>query len=139
MKTTIKLLFIIGLMLALNACKKENTTIAAITGKWNLVSDSTYAGVGYNNHPVNYIGQPGDYFNFTADGLVYTKEGSVLDTLTYSIQANNQLNISGFGIILNGVPELSQISNFTAHTLKITAPRGITPGGQFGRVVSLTR
>ena len=88
---------------------------------------------------MDYAGQAGDYFNISANGHIYTKEGAVLDTLSYSNVSDTTIIISPFGITLNGVPETSHIITFTAHSLVIQAPEIATPGGIFGRKVSLSR
>lgn len=141
MRTTRLLGIIAGLALSFYACSKDGNTTntSSIAGKWNIVSDSTYTGVGIGNHPVNYSGQAGDYFDFAANGILYTKEGTSLDTLTYKIVSNTTIIISSFGVVLNGVPETSLITTFTAHSLVINAPRINTPGGSFGRKISLSR
>jgi len=154
------LLIIAGLLLCFFACKKDANNVArntdgsssqvsnqtsalvnpsSIIGNWNIVTDSTYAGAGISNHPVDYAGQAGDYFNINANGHIYTKEGTVLDTLSYSNVSDTTIVISPFGITLNGVPETSHIITFTAHSLIINAPEIATPGGIFGRKVSLSR
>jgi hypothetical protein len=138
MKKLLPIILIGSFIAFLNACKKDNNSNNQIAGKWNIVKDSTYVGVGVSNHPVVYIGQPGDYFDFRTDGNVYTKEGAVLDTLSYTVKPNNQIVISQFGIVANGVPTVSKFW-LTAHTANIVTPRVITPGGQFGRDISLTR
>lgn len=149
-----------GLLLCLFACRKDVNNITggsgstsnqlstqtsalvnptSIIGNWNIVTDSTYAGAGISNHPVDYAGQAGDYFDINANGHIYTKEGAVLDTLNYSNVSDTTIIISPFGITLNGVPETSHIITFTAHSLVISAPQIATPGGIFGRKVSLSR
>ncbi len=138
MKAKYTLLIPVSLMLFLNACKKQPVQ-ASILGKWIILSDSTYVGVGANNHPVNYTGVAGDYFDFRNDGFAYTKEGPVLDTLSYKLVSNTSMIIEDFGAILNGVPETSSINKLTTHELLIAAPRVITPGGVFGRTVHLSR
>jgi hypothetical protein len=160
MTTKYSLSIAAGLLLCLFACKKDankmglsstNTSTqlltqtsvivnpASIIGNWNIVTDSTFAGAGITNHPVDYAGQAGDYFNISANGHIYTKEGAVLDTLSYSNVSDTTIIISPFGITLNGVPETSHIIAFTAHSLIINAPEIATPGGIFGRKVSLSR
>ncbi|MEX8548126.1 MAG: hypothetical protein V5804_11045 [Mucilaginibacter sp.] len=124
------------------SCKKgsvspKNTT--NILGKWNIINDSTFAGVGANNHPVNYAGQTGDYFDLRTDNRIYIKEGTKLDTLSYSLISDATILIVPFGIRLNGVPEKSYITNLTAHSATISAPVGATPGGLFGRKINLNR
>jgi len=159
MKTSYSLVIIAAFTLCIAACKKDlnntnhspikdvgninqftdNTNQSAIAGKWNIVSDSTYAGVGSTNHPVNYIGVTGDYFDFRTDGNIYTKEGVVLDTLSYRLVAGNGIIAASFGGIFNGVPQTSHITNLTAHTVTIASPEVFTPGGVFWRKVSLSR
>ena len=139
MKINYSLLIISGLLLSLCACKKDNNAPGSITGRWSVISDSTFVGVGINNHPVAYHGQPGDYFDFRTDGKVYTKEGAALDTMAYDLVSDTSIIISAFGITLNGVPETSHIKIFTADRLIIKAPVIATPGGIFGRTISLSR
>ena len=143
MKQIVLLVLIISTAFFLNSCKKNsapiNDTYAIILGKWDIINDSTFVGIGISNHALNYIGQAGDYFDFRTDSIIYTKEGSVLDTLSYRLTSNNTIIISSFGIIINGMPDTSHITNLTGHSLMITAPDIITPAGIFGRKVSLSR
>ena len=124
-------------------CKKNSVSTndinATILGKWDILNDSAFIGAGINNHQQSYIGQTGDYFDFRTDGFLYTKEGTDLDTLNYSLTSDTTIIIASFGIIANGVPEVSHISNLTAHSATISAPTAITPGGEFGRKVILKR
>jgi hypothetical protein len=148
----------LAILLYLTACTK--TTLSSTgneqapipPGAWNLISDSTFEGVGSANHPVDYTGQPGDYFSFSTNGHVYTKEGNVLDTLTYQQFSDSTIFISDFGIIANGIPDTSTITGLGANsltgsndsgqtpdTLVIESPFDITPGGEFWRKVTLSR
>ncbi len=141
MKAKYSLSVIAGLLLCFYGCKKnlDGVNPASIVGHWSIVTDSTFAGAGLSNHPVDYIGRAGDYFDINANGNIYTKEGVVLDTLSYSNVSDTTIIISPFGITLNGVPETSHIIAFTAHSLVIDAPKILTPGGVFGRKISLSR
>lgn len=124
------------------ACKKTDSVTNAkqeILGKWNVVSDSSHVGIGISNTPVNYAGQPGDYFDFRSNGTIYTREGEALDTLNYTLISDTEIAIPQFDAILNGEVQTSTIKNFTRHSLYIAAPRIITPGGVFGRSVKLSR
>lgn len=118
------------------SCKKEDNS--TIVGRQSIITDSTFAGVGLGNHPVNYKGRPGDYFDFTTGGYVYTREGNTFDKLHYTLITDTTIIITSFGITVNGVPETC-ITNLTNHALTITAPIFATPGGTFGRKVSLKR
>lgn len=141
-----------AVLLYLTACTKtasssDESESAGITGKWNLISDSTFEGVGANNHPVDYKGMAGDYFDFSAIGSVYTKEGLALDTLTYRMVLDSSIIISDFGLILNGVQDTSTVSGLSAGTgsrpftqiIVIESPFNLTPGGEFWRKVTLSR
>jgi hypothetical protein len=149
-------LSLLALLLCLAACTKttgKKTMLSngpespGIPGEWNLVTDSTFEGVGSANHPVNYTGEPGDYFSFSDNGYVYTKEGNVLDTLTYQVVSVTKIIISDFGLILNGVADTSTVTGLTgsidsgntADTIVIESPFFLTPGGEFWRKVTLYR
>jgi hypothetical protein len=130
------------LLLFATSCTKNISASAAtaeLLGNWNLVSDSSFAGVGSGNHPVDYEGQAGDYFDFRSDGNIYTKEGNTLDTLSYQLVSGSSIIIASFGVILNGVPGTCEITTLTAHKATIVAKDIYTPGGTFGRKVILTR
>jgi hypothetical protein len=142
----------LAVLLYLTACTKTAVPsneygTANLTGKWNLVNDSTFEGAGSSNHPVDYTGEVGDYFSFSANGYVYTKEGSVLDTLTFRMVSDTSIIISDFGLIVNGIPDTSTVTGLTANnglglkvqTIVIESPFFLTPGGEFWRKVTLNR
>ena len=117
------------------ACSK-GTVRGNISGRWNIVVDSNFTGVGSTNHLVVYNGFAGDYFEFAGNDSVYTKEGSVLDTLGYTFLADSvHIIISGFG--LSG--DASVISDHTATSMVITSKADLTPGGVFWRKVVLSK
>lgn len=124
----------------LTSCKKDLAdSKATILGKWSIITDSTFEGVGASNHPINYTGKTGDYFDFRNDGKLYIKEGLKLDTSTYKLNSDSTILIPLFGITINGVTEISHITNLTSHSATINAPTLVTPGGLFGRKVNLSR
>ncbi len=127
----------------LTSCQKDIAPTqkinATILGKWNILNDSTFSGVGINHHAVNYTGRTGDYFDCRKDGNIYIKEGIRLDTLSYNLTSDTTILIVPFGIILNGTPEMSHITNLTAHNSTISARIVLTPAGIFGRKVNLNR
>ena len=132
-----------GFIIIFCSCSKQyvsnNSAANAIIGKWNLISDSGYTGVGIGNHLVGYIGQPGDYFDFRTNQNVYIKEGTNYDTLGYKIVFDSTIIIADFNLILNGVQDTSKIVNLTPESVTIVAPVFYTPGGAFGRTVNLGR
>ncbi len=125
------------------SCRKNSIAVdnlnATIVGKWNIVNDATFTGVGVNNHPVNYAGKTGDYFDIRKDGYIYMKEGTTLDTSSYKLISDTTILTPSFGITLNGVTAVSHITKLSAHNATITAPTKLTPGGRFGRKVDLSR
>lgn len=146
-----KLSFLVAL-LYLTACAKSDSSSsqnnqAGLTGKWNLVNDSAFKGVAQYNHLVSYNGEAGDYFNFSTNGYMYTKENTMFDTLSYTIFSDTSIIISSFGLIANGVPDTSIITGLKVNnslignvqTIVIESHLGITPGGEFWRRVTLSR
>jgi hypothetical protein len=142
----------LAVLLYLTACTKADVSSnqyqpAGLAGKWNLVNDSTFEGIGLSNHLVDYTGEAGDYFSFSTNGYVNTKEGAVLDTLTYRIVSDTSVIISDFGLITNGVPDTSTITGLIANNglgltgqiIVIESPFFLTPGGEFWRKVTLSR
>jgi len=103
------------------ACKKAGSTApGSVVGKWNIVNVTTRG--------QSYMGQPGDYFNFTADGNLYTKEGAKLDTFTYTMRADSAIVMTP-PAYTNALSEFGSITTFTANSLQINGPYPITPGG----------
>ena len=155
MKLPLVTLSLIAFLLNFTACTKKSAKLTLTNGDeqlgagdWNLVSDSTYEGVAQNNHPVDYTGQAGDYFSFTTDGHVYTREGEVRDTLTYKMVSDSTVIISDFGLIINGVLPTDTIKGLgasslttttTGRTIVIESPWFPSPGGLFWRKVTLSR
>ena len=142
----------LAILMYLMACTKSavpsnDDGTADLNGKWSLVNDSTFVGAGSSNHQVNYTGEAGDYFSFSTNGNVYTKEGSVLDTLTYKMVSDTSIIISDFGLIVNGIPDTSTITGLkatnglgiTVQIIVIESPFFLTPGGEFWRKVTLRR
>lgn len=143
-------LSLLSILLFWTACTKKNSVLsnhtspASIVGEWNVISDSTFHG-GPSNYPLGYTGQTGDYFEFTTDGQVYTREGMVMNTLTYLMVGDSAIVISDFGLILNGVPDtsavtgLSPITSLNPQIIVIESPLFLTPGGEFWRKATLSR
>ncbi|HVW98133.1 MAG TPA: hypothetical protein VHA56_19335 [Mucilaginibacter sp.] len=123
--------------LCLYACKKDSA--ALINGKWNVVSDQSFEGVGSSNHQVDYTGQEGDYFDFRTNGRLYINEGQEQDTLTFKAISHSQLVLFYPQPNANSVPDTCKLLNFTSRSVTIQTPHLITPGGQIGRTIQLSR
>jgi|SRR5471030_1798751 len=100
------------------SCKKSGDTgPVTLVAKWNLVNDSTASG-GALPVPLaktNYVGVPGDYFDFRADGKLYIEEGARYDTLAYNTTSGDSVVINNFNY--NNTPAV--ISPLTAHNATI--------------------
>jgi hypothetical protein len=117
------------------------TTPQAMIAKWNLVTDSSSWCYGPDPvvHTKSYDGAPSDYFDFRADGKCYTKEGSVYDTLAYTVTVGNQIILQKFGANVNGYYLADDITEFTAHNFNIATPFFATPMGWSTRGLYLTK
>jgi hypothetical protein len=74
------------------SCKKSSTH--SIVGNWSIIDDSTKfvaSSSAYSSYHSDYIGQPGDYYNFSTNGMMYVKEGAARDTMAYAILSNGQV------------------------------------------------
>lgn len=153
MKIRHTFIIIVGI-LCLYSCKKDSSLIQntdnsnnltlnalnanSLIGKWNIVTDSTYTGVGQYNHPLNYVGQAADYFDVKTNGTIYIKEALILDTLSYTLKSDTAIVVQSFGGVFNGVPAVSHLT-VDAHSAIIASPQFITPGGVFWRKITLSR
>jgi hypothetical protein len=133
MKTVSTFLILTALLFCLYACKKDaNTNPASIVGKWNIVNVSTRS--------VNYTGQPGDYYDFTANGTLYTKKETSLDTFSYTMRGDTAI-VMNYAGNTNALPLWGGITTFTAHSLIFSGPYPISPGdiNEFGSSINLSR
>jgi hypothetical protein len=104
----------------LASCKKSGDAgPVTLVAKWSLVNDSTAFGGALASPLIkkNYVGVPGDYFDFRADGKLYIKEGAKYDTLAYNMNmtAGDSVIINNFNY--NNYP--SVIKPITAHNASI--------------------
>ena len=101
------LLIALFVVSCLASCKKnldaDPTTSTTLTGKWDLVNDSSAYGESYITK-TNYVGVPGDYFDFRANGNVYIKEGANYDTLAYNMVGGDSVVINTFNV--NNYPDV---------------------------------
>jgi hypothetical protein len=147
MKHTIIYLYI--LVALAPACKKSNSdvhvhshpAIASITGKWNVIKDSSFSAIGVGNFGTveEYLGQPDDYWDFRDDAKVYIKEGTKLDTLGYKLVTDSTITINTFGWTLNGASTTSAIQPLTFTNAVIHSANLLLPGGVCFRTLFLKR
>jgi hypothetical protein len=117
----------------------------SIAGEWTLISDSTATSSGASDHltATGYKGKPGDHFNFTVKGELYTAEGSKTDTATYTITRDNK-------IVLNFTTQPDTAKTYGAslnvfNPVKLSAKcvtlvsSVITPGGSTFRTIKLKK
>jgi hypothetical protein len=134
--------------IAICSCTKDgnNKTSNSIVGKWNVVMDSSYnTGIGASITPTiqTYIGQRGDYYNFTAQGKAYFNEGNKLSaTGDYTI-AGSQLKVKYDNLVIDGstiedASTIYTIATISAHSLTLTSSF-LTPGGSSFYTLKLSK
>ena len=130
------------LMIFLFSCGKKDSSPdvdgSRLNGKWHLVSDSSFAGVGLGNHAVNYTGRAGDYFDFRPGGHLLIKENGTSAIVNYTVTSDTMVTIDSF-LGPDGSPETCYITALAANNIIIHSPIYLTPGGTFGRKVHLTK
>lgn len=109
-----------------------------ITGRWQILRDSTYVGVGLGNHSEVYQGTLFDYFDIGDNSIEINEHGSDT-TLKYTLLPNSRIIIATFGISLNGIPDTCTLTRPNPNALTITSTFFPTPGGIFGRKIWLRR
>lgn len=128
------LILFIAVSIVAFSCGKSPTTQSSIAGKWNVISDSLYVGVGLDNRLSVYSGKPGDFFDFAAGGSIQMNEGIVLAISTFTFNKDSVF-IYNFNGTLPGKGRFFPSSD----TLAITTGYFYTPGGAIGRTVHLAR
>jgi hypothetical protein len=123
------------LTLCLYTCKKGcgpgMMGRASIIGKWNIVADSTSAGVGSANAFATYTGKPGDYFDITNNGYIYTKESAKLDTSGYQLLSDSTIIIHSFFYFSNNaIYPTCHIKRLGPNTINIYLPWILSPGAR---------
>jgi hypothetical protein len=117
-----------------------------ITGDWTLVSDSTanIAGTADNGTITGYPGQPGDHFNFTADGKLYIAEADKKDTTNYTITRDNKIVLSDphqtQNSVINFAAGLNVFNPVNLTGQSVTLVSAVTtPGGSMLKVIHLKK
>jgi hypothetical protein len=105
------------LIVSVISCNKPGVQTNPLADKWNIINDSLSI---ISLSGTNYIGTSDDYYNFTVNGTLYIKEDSVQYTATYSMIADNQIDI-GYDLP-NDVADhrTYYITNLSAHTATLT-------------------
>jgi hypothetical protein len=95
MKTKTFTLVLLGMMVLMISCKKdEKTNAELILGKWAVVSDATSGkqnGVSFSN---TYTGTSSDYLNFGSDGKITGIQNGDSLSATYSVSENTLTSVN---------------------------------------------
>ena len=95
------------------SCKKSNDNVsknlALIQHNWKIVS--------LNGEALRYVGEPDDYFNFSANNILYAHAGGNNDTSAYTLISNG--NTLAIYSIMNGVKSQTP-TNYTINVLSDT-------------------
>lgn len=119
------ILVILGLTTILSCSKTSNHT-ADVMGKWSVINDSTRF-IGRDTFPsyhYNYVGQPSDYYDFRSNGMMYVKEGGLLDTMAYEVLSSGQVRCSPSPGLVTSYTT-SQVTDSTANfSVQASTPQG---------------
>ena len=110
-----------------------------LTGKWSIITDTTYSGVGAGNHPVSYTGKPDDYLDFNTNGILYIMESGRLNSLSYTSVSDNIVVINSFLSDGSGYGDTCSVTDLTMHNAVISTIILASPGGTLGRKVHLSK
>ncbi|WP_259071156.1 hypothetical protein HDF24_23920 [Mucilaginibacter sp. X4EP1] len=132
-----------SLLVLMYSCSKKDGPPAVIStsgnvsvvGTWSVFGDTTYTGVNTGTNPIIYQGQSGDYFRFASGGLLYTKEGSKLDTLSYNQVSDSEVDIKSFAT--PGVVSAVTIISYSQSIIFLNSPLIKSAGGPQQRKVGL--
>jgi len=134
------------IVIALYSCDEFPLNDSLLTGKWNIINDSTLILNDVSNQinvHSNYIGNLTDYYDFTSDGNLYVKEGTNLDTIKYTFVSNNRLKLVGYYV--NGINFLygANMGTFVIESLtenNVTLGLSeLTPQGKETRIINLKK
>jgi len=132
-----------SLLVLMYSCSKKDGPPAVIStsgnvsviGTWSIIGDTTYTGVNTGTNPIIYQGQTGDYFRFASGGILYIKEGTKLDTLSYSQISDTEVDIKSFASA--GVTSAVTISSYSQSIIFLSSPLIKVPAGPQQRKVGL--
>jgi hypothetical protein len=139
-------IILVFIVFASSFCKKSPVNDSSLIGNWNIINDSTsLQGVGplLTDIHSNYIGVQTDYYNFTSEGNLYVKEGTNLDTCTYTFVSSNQINIIAFYVdgteFLGGASMGTYvIAGLTENSVTLRLSE-LTPDGEEIKIINLER
>lgn len=117
------------------ACEKSAST--SLEGKFNVTSDSSIISGGTTLYNV-YRGNDADYFIFK-NGILYTKESSLLDTFSYKIISPDSLSLTQISVSTDAITGTGTYI-FTGNNVRISiSPNVLNPGFAFRRIINLRR
>lgn len=133
------------IVVAAGSCKKSPATDHSLTGRWRIINDSTFleGTPFFQGSHSNYIGVTTDYYHFTSGGNLYIREGTILDTATYTLVSCNQVTIVYYyanGTIFpdGAIRGTYNISELTEHSVTLSLS-GLTPEGQEIEIINLNK
>ena len=112
------------LMLMIAACKKSDVTPVTpqsrIQAKWTHASTAALYYYNGASNTFNFVGQPGEYFDFRGDGKVYFYMGGSYDTTTYGMINDNQ-------VWMNANTDIYDIKVLTSTDLQLYRKEVVSP------------
>lgn len=145
----IKYLYPISLLalivIGLSACGKNDNQNVGVTGKWQLLSDSSsLAGGGpFKGGGSKYIGEAADTYEFTANGRLVAHVKSLVDSATYNFRGDGKVVID-YSVVhagsatIRGSETIYDVTRPDSHTAILSAG-GLTPEGWYARIITLKK
>ena len=140
--------FAVLLLVVIVSCKKTQVKPSSpgFTGRWSLVKDSSiFEPSGSQPENSIYAGNPADYFDFRANGMMQWSEKAMgSDSGSYAMHAGNIVSLSYFP---KSSPYYSDdttvpftITSLTAHEMILTdSPTPSSGGIIIGEIITLSR
>lgn len=119
------------------SCSKP-TPLPVIYGRWSVINDTLsntndfYISAG-SPVPGNYIGSPGDYYDFEPGGVLNLHENNQSYSTTYQLLPDNKISIPKVEFTMG------TIEVFTAHNLSIYGTDTSSNGGVVVETLNLKR
>lgn len=111
---------------------------SSIAGKWNIISDSTIISGSDISYDI-YRGTSSDYFVFARNDILYIKEASLYDTMSYKLMGDNKMSLLHTGASINAISETGTYIITGNEARIVVTPNFLSPGFSYQRRINLRR
>lgn len=144
-----KNIYAIGLLVlivsCISACGKNDNQNVGVTGKWQLLSDSSSLSGGgpFKGGGSIYMGVAADTYEFTANGRLVAHVKSLVDSATYNFRGDGKIVID-YSVVhagnatIRGSETIYDVTRPDSH-IAILSAGGLTPEGWYNRIITLKK